>query len=408
MKTDAHEDRAHSVLGGSKAEIWVNCPGSVAFCQDIEEPKAGPRAELGTKIHEISEICLADFLAHKVDGSDPDIRYTLHPEQDEDIRQMAETYRDAVWEKALFKSITGKAYGIEDRFDLHEKLNMYGFVDFWAVYISRRGLRTGVIVDLKTGYHEVTPEKNLQLLYYACAFRKFFRDNNKDLDRVRVAICQPTKGEGTVEESWSEVTYTNKQLDTAEKRFMKAAHAILVKKNGKLKAGDHCMWCRGKAVCPTYVRSIETKTSLAIIQPKEVSFPKPEHLSPEQLGKIVLHADEMIKALQGCKSYVYRTHAQGKRYPEIKVIEVKGRRAWIRDVKQIEETLKKHKLKDIYQEKLKPLTQIEKQLKKLKKENVLGSLVNQGSRAMIVPESDPRPEMKDFTNLLDDDSDEED
>lgn len=186
----SHADRAHSELGGSGALQWVNCQGSIFLARALPPQEPNESMLLGTEAHELAEMALEDFLNSKIENTDPDIRLHLSDASDE-MKEHIDAYVQFVWKELLEESITGKAYGIETPFVLNEELEMFGTVDFWAVYIDDRGKRVGVICDFKYGYHKVEVEKNPQLAFYACALRKFCQDNNKDLDYVVTAIFQP-------------------------------------------------------------------------------------------------------------------------------------------------------------------------------------------------------------------------
>ncbi len=65
-ETPDHKARSHSILGGSSALRWVNCPGSVFYTKDLP-PEAPSEAALeGTKAHELAEMALSDYLDHLI------------------------------------------------------------------------------------------------------------------------------------------------------------------------------------------------------------------------------------------------------------------------------------------------------------------------------------------------------
>lgn len=392
-----HSHRSHSILGGSTAERWVNCPGSVLISKGIPEGEAGEAAKLGTRAHEIAEKFLGTFLHHKVTGEHGNFFPSIDAETDE-IYEHVKEYTQAIWEKVLLGSVTSKGYGLETEFSFHDDYQMYGHVDFWSVYIDRKGKRAGVVVDFKYGFVHVPVEKNLQLIYYAIALQNYCKSKGKPLESIRTVIYQARH-----DDPYREAKYTAAQLEKYEKKFLKAAHTILIEKKQKFKVGDWCTFCPAKSVCPTFIKDIETKTSLKIVDPDEVTLPVPATLPPEKLAKIVLYANVLEKFLKSCKSYVYQQAARGNKIPGLKVIETAGRRAWIKDESKIEKTFARYGITDIYQKKLKPLTSLEKQLKR---PEILAELVNKGSKLSIVEESDQRPEVRNFQGLLDSDEEE--
>jgi hypothetical protein len=168
---------------------------SVVLSRDLPKEPASEAALEGTAAHEVAEIFLTRFLHYKLTGEDLPWHETT-PE----LEAAAKDYIDVVWKSVLHEAITGKAYGLEDQFTLEAKLGMYGFIDFWAVYIDDRGKRVGVVVDFKYGFVEVEAEKNAQLAFYACAMREELTRAGKNLDYVRGVIFQPK-----VEPSYKEV-----------------------------------------------------------------------------------------------------------------------------------------------------------------------------------------------------------
>lgn len=401
----SHEERAHAELGGSSASRWMNCPGSVFLLRGIEKQPPGRAAIEGTKAHEAAEIVLEDFLEHKVSGADPDIRARLMS-HDDSVMEAAYGYRDAIWKEILNEALTGKAYGLEEHFTLDEHLGMFGTADFWCVFIDDRGKRAGCIVDFKFGYTPVSVERNAQLAFYAAALRQEIKDGGKDLDYVIGGIYQP-KVQGS--SALSITKFTGKQLDTWQKKFLKAAHDIYVKKKAKFKAGAWCQYCDAKAVCKAYKASIETKSSLKLVDPDEVSFPAPETVPDEAISRLLMHAEDITKYLSACAAYALSRHAHGKPLPGLKVVAGQTRRAWPKDeesVLGIAEDLMNRGLEDVYgPPKLKGITVIEKALSKIEGPDTARHIVSSycpesAPKPKIVPESDPRPPMLANVDLL--------
>lgn len=397
-------EKAHAELGGSTASRWMNCPGSVFLLRNIGEQPPGPDAARGTIAHEAAEIVLADFLEHKVSGTDPDIRAHLLCQDDETL-EAAYGYRDTIWKEILDEALTGKAYGLEEKFTLNSNLGMFGTADFWAVYIDDRGKRVGVVVDFKFGYVPVHAERNAQLAFYAAALRKEIRDGGKDLDYVIGGIYQP-KSQGL--ELLSKTRFTAKQLDAWEIKFLKAAHDIYVKKKAKFKAGPWCQYCNAKAVCRAYKASVETRTSLKLVDPDEVSFPQPETVPDEAIAKVLLHADEIQKFIKACVSYALTRHKNGTPLPGIKIIAGQTRRTWPKAQEEIEaiaQDLEGRGVDPFGPPKLKGITIIEKALSKQFDKSTARQLVDSycgesAPKPKIVPEDDPRPAMIANLDLL--------
>lgn len=64
-----HKGRAHAFLGASKAELWLNCPGSATANSQYEREESSYAAE-GTTAHEVAQTILESCLLRgfNVDG----------------------------------------------------------------------------------------------------------------------------------------------------------------------------------------------------------------------------------------------------------------------------------------------------------------------------------------------------
>lgn len=398
------EDRKHAFFGGSSAHIWSNCTGSVFLLQEIPEIPAGPDAERGTEVHSICENLLKSFLHYKQTGELQDV--TAQYSNDEEGLELAKGYVEAVWEKVLFKTITGKGFGLEEKFIIDEHLKMWGFADFWCVYIDDRGKRAGCIVDYKNGYVRVEADKNVQLAFYALGLLLLVRELGKDLDYVRAVIYQPNDGS---EEAYREHTFSIKQLETFHKKFLKAAHSILIKNKATFKTGKWCTFCKAKAVCKKYQENLGAKSSLALINDDNFKLPVLKTVSDKVLVNILTHRKEIEKLLKAAHEYALSRHTSGNPIEGIKIVEGRSQRKWLDDhnkiVTDIEETVGKNKINLWNEPKIKSLTSLEKELKKVVgKETTEGLLTRLTTRTAptlyIVPESDPRPAIKSVLDYL--------
>lgn len=399
-----HADREHAPLGGSSAERWVNCPGSVFYLRDLPPDEGNAATDQGTRAHELAEKVLRSFLQHKIEGTPVEEPSTDDPEMDEHVMD----YVRAVWKEALEESITGKAYELEDRLTIDQHLQMWGSSDFWAVYIDDRAKRVGIIGDFKYGYHFVSEEDNGQLAFYAVALRSEIRRAGKDLDYVRAFIFQPRAGDDGAQgkPSYREYKFTAAKLDSWEKKFLKAAEQIFVKQVPKFKAGDWCQWCRAKAQCKTHAREIETKTALQVIDPEMNTLPLPEKLTDEQLLRIVIHGDTLTDFVAACKTFALARAKAGKPIPGTKIVQASaGRRKWREEIQEVGDALQQHGIENPFDFSLKGISEMEKALTKLhgkeNAKNLMNTLCVQGKPGVkLVPEDDERPAVASLVDLL--------
>lgn len=394
-----HTERTHSLLGGSSANRWTNCPGSVFLIKTLPPEAPSEAAIEGTKAHEVAEMWLEQYLNMKISGTA--VFKNLHEISDE-MNDGANFYVTSIWKELLDESITGKAYGLEEKFTIDTSLDMSGIVDFWAVYLDDKAKRVGVVADYKYGFNPVLAKNNAQLAFYAVALRKEMKQAGKDLDIVYAAIIQPRLTDE--KKRFQKVKFTAKQLDTWEKKFYKAAELIFVKKEAKFKYGDHCKWCQAKAICKEYNKHMVAKTSLKLIDPDEVVLPVPESLSKEQIAKVVLHYDILKDYLDACYSHALNQMKSGKKFPGLKLVEGKTRRKWIEDEALVVTEVQKLGV-DPCTRKLKNLTDIEKALaakydKERAKEIMSKFTQNSIASLSVVCQDDPRPEVKSLVGKM--------
>lgn len=398
------DDKNHSEVGGSGASRWVNCPGSVFLARSLPKLPAGKAAEVGTESHKLAEIAVLDLIEEKLNGAEV-LREFNKVKKDYDDEQIAAAlgYREAIWSNVLQNSITGKACATEEELYFDEHLSSFGTADFWSLGITDKGKRQACVGDFKYGYHEVKCKGNAQLAFYAVALRRFFKAHGKDIDECKTFIYQPRQ---QVYPDYQEETLSAKQLDVWEKKFEKALHQIYVVQKPKLKTGEHCRWCPAQQKCPKYVKELEAKSALKLIDVHEIILPSPETIPDETLSNIIRYGDAIIKFVKACKGFALNRHAVGKPLPGLKVVEGKPRRKWKSDTEEIIAGLTTIGLDvdEFTTSKLKPLTYVEKLVGKGKLAPFLSAT---SPKPVICDISDERPAVKNLMEMLADEINEE-
>jgi hypothetical protein len=132
-----------------------------------------------------------------------------------------------------------------------------GHCDRWRLYPEKKIL---VIIDLKTGFKEVTPAAaNYQLRTYCIGGAEEW-----DAEQIVVAISQPRL---SFDRRVTMAAYSRQDVfdASAELTSIRAASA---RKDAPLVAGDEqCRWCRAKLVCPAYQAAINDGMALVQIEP---------------------------------------------------------------------------------------------------------------------------------------------
>lgn len=391
-----HSARGHAVLGGSKASIWQQCPGSVFLLKGMPPTTPTPEMERGTFVHEVCEVILEDFLKYKMYGTDPDARRSQFAHDPEALAS-ADAYVEYIYTQVLEGSISNKAWGIEDVFYLDEHLEMYGPSDFWAVYIDDKGKRVLDVTDYKNGTYPVNAENNPQIAFYLCCTRKFLQENGKDIDYAYGRIFQSnSRNEDLL---YSEHKFTAKQLDTWEKKFFKAAEQIFIKKKPRYKTGDHCFFCRAKVLCTKFQKQKGVQDALVVINPKNTEFPDVSKLPPEMLKTILEKEDSVKKLFSDIRTYITDTIKNNGSFPGFKIVRSKGRRKLMDEMEIVQATLEQHGLteNDIYEKKPLGVTKLEaalaaktKMKKKEAKEIITGLCTLSEGVLSLVSDNDPR------------------
>ena len=397
MTKKTHDKREHKELGGSSANRWPRCSGSIFLGRKVG-PRSDSKASLyGTDTHELGEICIDSFLKHKLLGTDPEKRYRKARTFRDEIQVAGvEYYRDYIWEKVLQESITNKAWGIEDKLIHTDCDKMGGICDFWAVYINDKGERVLHIVDYKNGTDPVEI-KHEQFLCYGVCMRSMLRAEGKDIDRLITHIVSPNFLNGKKDASKA---YIPKQMDAKEEWFLKAAHRIYVEKKCQFKAGSWCKYCPGQALCEKHAKKVEVDTGLSLLS-TEVNLPEVKSLTSEQAIALALNSDKLSQLCKACKAYIISEHMQGRALKGCKVITTSPRRSMPKDTTKLEAKLKAQGFKDheIFNYKMKGVGAIEKILGAKKK--LLEKYVTfTKPTASVVSPDDPRPAATDLSELL--------
>lgn len=224
---------AHSPLGASGAERWMNCPGSVALLKQLKLPETDEpdyRKE-GTAAHEAACKCLRENLDawELINQEFAGVKITS------EMVDAIQVYIDVCRPLMVPGAHVMIEYGISH--PVHK--DFYGTVDFAVILADLLEVN-----DYKNGAGVVVEvEWNPQIMYYAYGILK----DHPEVKRVRLRIVQPNgfHPDGPVR-LWEIDAATIREW--AEKELLPAMDRAEM--DARLDAGPWCRFCPAKLVCP--------------------------------------------------------------------------------------------------------------------------------------------------------------
>ncbi|MFK7695378.1 DUF2800 domain-containing protein [Paenibacillus sp. HJGM_3] len=380
----AHAERAHSLLGASKASQWINCPPSARLQEGIKDTRS-EYADEGTLAHELAE----NKLRRRLLPCDSKERKRLDKQLKEiqakdgygpEMENAIQGYVEIVEERFMAaKARTPDAVILlEERLDFSEWVpDGFGTGD---VVLIADGLME--IIDLKYGKGvPVSAIGNSQMRLYGlgawAAYSYLY-----DIREVHMTIVQPRL------DSVSDDAMTVEDLLAWAETVVKPAAALAFAGEGEHKPGDHCRWCKVKATCRA--RADANMAALAY------EFRDPALLSLEEIGAILHVAERLSAWAKDVADYAFEQAKAGVRIPSWKLVEGRSNRT-ITDKNEAKLALE---LAEIAPEKyLKPqellgIGELEKQIGKKELAKLLdGLIVKPSGKPVLVTETDPRPEL---------------
>lgn len=272
----------HAKLSPSSAERWIACPPSVKLSERFPDTTTS-YAEEGTTAHLVAEITIRKALgllteqeaATRMEEAELSLYYT------KDMPGNLEPYVDYVVSNAAGADFIG----LEEKLDIGEWVpGGYGTSD--AVIIKGDLLE---VVDLKYGQGvPVSATGNPQFrLYGLGAVQEWFM--LYPFSKVRCTVIQPR-----LDSISSEELKVPELLDWAE-RVLKPAALLAEKGEGEYRSGDHCRWCKAKAICR---RRAEDNMALA-----RYEFAEPALLTNEDIADVLSAAGELKAWVSDVEAY---------------------------------------------------------------------------------------------------------
>lgn len=393
-----HKDRAHSEIGASVADRWINCPASVRDSRGIPDSETSYYAAEGTAAHECSEYCFEN----EIDAKDA-IGLTFNTDYehedgtkgfivDEEMAGYVQFYLDK-----MQTYIDGEYdVSIEERFtlkDIHE--NAFGSNDFCAMGINNGEL---IIADFKYGKGKnVDAKDNLQLVYYALG--AYFDANSiYDFKTVTMIVVQP-RMEGKEYDEW---TITIDELESYIPLFKEKAEEVY-SENPSYKVGNHCTWCKAKPTCKAMRNKTEELIQNSfdddITLHKTPALPEVEKMTKDQIVKVLTYQKIIEEWLGSVASHAKEILEKGEELEGFKLVKKRANRK-ITDEQEVINTFEPTFGDKIYKPKqLETMGKLEKLIGKKELEPYLHK-PDTGNQ--IAPVSDKRPEVVCRADLVED------
>jgi hypothetical protein len=277
----------HHPMGPSGLYRREACPASLRLEQG-QPDMPSEDADAGTDLHAI----VADALAHKGE-------FFAEPDQEEAVR----------WALNLVAEVEARYPGAERRIECRLSLEHigcgFGTTDLaYAIPFDR-----GVVLDWKFGWGDVAPAaSNIQLHAYALALAHEF-----DLSSVEVILAQPIRRQASVH------ILAAGGLEAARARIVSIA-AKCDEASAQPIPGDHCKYCKAKAVCPAMQA---TASSLATMEKPATD------LTADDLAKLLPVAERAVEVAGAIKARAYALAVQGVAIPGYALVPGRATRKWL-------------------------------------------------------------------------------
>lgn len=365
----------HALLSASSSHRWLHCTPSARLEEKLPESKSDYAAE-GSLAHEIAELKLRKYCIEPIGQRTFNSRikrFRENPLFQEEMLRHTDTYIDYI--AGVLHGFSSPPYVAAEKKIDYRCYAPEGFGTGDCIIIGGNILH---IIDFKYGKGvPVSAYDNPQMKLYALgAYTEY--SFLYPIEIVKMTIVQPR-----LDESISEYSITIGELlawgETIKPIAQKAFNG-----EGECNPGEHCKFCRAKALCrgrADFYMGLDGYHQM-----------KPPLISTEEVGHILKKAQDIATWVKNLEEYALNECLQGNDIPGWKVVEGRSIRQFINQdeafkvlvANGIEETM-------LYERKPLTLTDTEKLIGKARFKELLTSYVNMPKgKPTLVPESDKR------------------
>ena len=359
---------AHALLSASSSYRWLNCPPSARLCAD-EKETVSDYALQGTDAHTLCEYKLKKLLGIVCKDPTNDLSY-----YDSEMECCAEDYASFCFSvcEEVKNTCKDPIVLIEQRLDFSQYVPE-GFGTGDCVIVGDGTLH---IIDYKHGKGvEVSSDHNPQMMCYALGALILF-DGIYDIIDISMSIFQPRR------DNISTFSMKKEELYNWAETVLCPTAKLAFDGKGEFKAGEHCRFCKVKAVCR---KRMEYNLELA-----KYDFEMPAMLENAEIAFILSKADELVSWVTDVKEFALQQAVSGTHYNGFKVVEGRSNRKFT-DEALVSEIVQNAGY-DPYEKKLLGITAMTSMLGKKKFEELLGDHVYKPhGKPTLVSEKDKRP-----------------
>lgn len=368
----------HALLAASGARRWLTCTPSARLEETLPDSTSEYAAE-GSLAHEIAELKLRKAFTEPMGPRAFNNRLKKLKEkplyQDEMLKH-TDTYLEYV--SGIVHQFDAPPYiAVEKKLD-YSPYAPEGFGTGDCIII---GANTLHVIDFKYGKGvPVSAEDNPQMKLYALgayiAYSFLYA-----ISAVKVAIVQPRL------DSISEYELSVEDL-LAWGESIKPIAAKAFAGEGEFVPGDHCRFCRAKALCRARA---EFNTSL-----EEYKQMKPPLISNEEVGQILERAQNLAAWVKALEEYALAECLAGNEIPGWKAVHGRSKREFT-DVDAAFKVLTTNGIEEVmlYNKEPLSLAKVEELLGKPRFKELLASFVNSPpGKPTLAPLSDKREAIK--------------
>ena len=311
-------EKTHLRCGGSSAERWMSCPGSIRLCQQVPQKEHSAAQAEGTLAHRVFEVLLrmgCSNVGEMIEMGE------AHPDEyPDDLIPVAELKEipDEMVEQVEWA--VEQVYGYDTLTSVDGMFRSEWMGDFSAFGMPQCGGTLDAVLvdgahmhvfDLKYGWKAVAPEANPQLMLYGLQALLMLPDGGwKDIASVTLHVLQPKVIRKDL--YWRTTPAILMDWGMSSLRF--AYERTFAEDAPCIPSETACHWCDAAGVCKVaYERGLERLAELKTYSPDTIPV--------GQIAPILEREAEVNAFFKALWARAYEAIKAGQDLPGIKVVQ---------------------------------------------------------------------------------------